>query len=63
MNISRNALKELIESRGGKVSGSVSARTDYLINNDITSNSSKNRKAKELGVTIITEEDFLGFIE
>ena len=59
----RNALKELIESRGGKVSGSVSARTDYLINNDITSNSSKNRKAKELGVTIITEEDFLGFIE
>ena len=55
----RNALKDFIESKGGKVSGSVSARTDYLINNDITSNSSKNKKAKELGVKIITEDDFL----
>ncbi len=54
----RNALKELIESKGGKVSGSVSAKTDYLINNDITSNSSKNKKAKELGIRIITEKDF-----
>ncbi len=54
----RNALKELIESKGGKVSGSVSAKTDYLINNDITSNSSKNKKAKELGIRIITETDF-----
>ena len=55
----RNALKDFIESKGGKVSGSVSARTDYLINNDITSNSGKNKKAKELGVKIITEDDFL----
>ena len=55
----RNALKELIESKGGKVSGSVSARTDYLINNDLTSGSSKNKKAKELGIPIINEDDFL----
>ena len=55
----RNALKELIESKGGKVSGSVSAKTDYLINNDINSNSSKNKKAKELNVRIITEADFM----
>ena len=54
----RNALKDLIESKGGKVSGSVSAKTDYLINNDITSASSKNKKAKELGIPIITEDDF-----
>ena len=58
----RNALKELIESKGGKVSGSVSANTDYLINNDITSNSSKNKKAKELGVPIISENDFEGLL-
>ncbi len=55
----RNALKELIESKGGKVAGSVSAKTDYLINNDFASNSSKNKKAKELGIPIITEEDFI----
>lgn len=54
----RNALKDLIESLGGKVVGSVSAKTDYLINNDVTSNSSKNKKAKELNVQIISEEDF-----
>ena len=54
----RNALKDLIESLGGKVAGSVSAKTDYLINNDVTSNSSKNKKAKELNVQIISEEDF-----
>lgn len=54
----RNALKDLIESLGGKVAGSVSAKTDYLINNDVASNSSKNKKAKELGVEIISEEDF-----
>ena len=54
----RNALKDLIESLGGKVTGSVSAKTDYLINNDVTSNSSKNKKAKELNVQIISEEDF-----
>lgn len=59
----RNALKELIESKGGKVSGSVSARTDYLINNDINSGSSKNKKAKELGVKIITEADFVKMTE
>nr|MCR5508063.1 NAD-dependent DNA ligase LigA [Lachnospiraceae bacterium] len=53
----RNALKELIESKGGKVSGSVSVKTDYLINNDINSGSSKNKKAKELGVRIITENE------
>lgn len=54
----RNALKDLIESLGGKVAGTVSAKTDYLINNDVTSNSSKNKKAKELNVQIISEEDF-----
>jgi DNA ligase (NAD+) len=54
----RNALKELIEQKGGKVTGSVTAKTDYLINNDILSNSSKNQKAKELGVPIITEDEF-----
>ena len=59
----RNALKELIESKGGKVSGSVSARTDFLINNDINSGSSKNKKAKELGVKIITEDDFIKMTE
>jgi len=59
----RNALKDLIESLGGKVAGSVSAKTDYLINNDVTSNSSKNKKAKELGVQIISEEDFNSLIK
>jgi len=54
----RNELKDYIESLGGKVTGSVTAKTDYLINNDITSNSSKNKKAKELGVSIINEEMF-----
>ena len=57
--LNRNELKDLIEKNGGKVSGSVSNKTDYLINNDTASNSSKNRKAKELGVLIISEEDFL----
>ena len=55
----RNAVKDYIEKRGGKVTGSVSAKTNYLINNDATSSSSKNKKAKELGVEIITEKDFL----
>lgn len=55
----RDALKEVIEERGGKVAGSVTGKTVCLINNDITSNSSKNRKAKELGVEIVTEEDFI----
>lgn len=56
---SRNELKELIEAKGGKVTGSVTGRTVCLINNDITSASSKNKKAKELNVPILTEEDFL----
>ncbi|MDY3919731.1 MAG: NAD-dependent DNA ligase LigA [Candidatus Limivivens sp.] len=55
----RNELKALIESRGGKVTGSVSAKTSYLINNDTTSGSSKNKKAKELGIPILSEEEFL----
>ena len=52
----RSALKEKIENAGGKVTGSVTSKTSYLINNDITSLSSKNKKAKELGVPIITEK-------
>ena len=59
----RNELKELIENNGGKVSGSVSSKTNFLINNDTASNSSKNKKAKELGVEIISEEDFLKLLE
>ena len=59
----RNELKELIEKNGGKVSGSVSSKTNYLINNDTASNSSKNKKSKELGVEIISEEDFLKLLE
>ncbi|MBP3609922.1 MAG: NAD-dependent DNA ligase LigA [Lachnospiraceae bacterium] len=55
----RNELKAYIEERGGKVAGSVSKNTDYLINNDNMSSSSKNKTAKELGVPIITEEEFL----
>ena len=55
----RSEVKELIEGRGGKVTGSVTSKTNYLINNDSTSNSSKNKKAKELGVQIITEDEFI----
>lgn len=55
----RDEIVDLITSMGGKVSGSVSAKTSYLLNNDISSTSSKNRKAKELNVPIITEEDFI----
>lgn len=55
----RNEMKELIEERGGKVTGSVTGKTTYLINNDISSNSGKNKKAKELEIPIISEEDFL----
>lgn len=58
----RNEIKELIESLGGKVTGSVSAKTDYLINNDALSNSSKNKNAAKLGVPVITEEEFLKLI-
>lgn len=52
-------LKNYIEKHGGKAAGSVSAKTSYLINNDKESTSSKNKKAKELGVSILSEEDFL----
>lgn len=55
----RNELKEVIEREGGKVTGSVTAKTSYLINNDSLSNSSKNKKAKELDIPILTEEEFL----
>ena len=55
----REALQELIEKNGGKATASVTSKTDYLINNDIMSNSSKNKKAKELGVRIISESDFI----
>ena len=55
----RKQLKEEIEQMGGKVTGSVSKKTDYLINNDKTSASSKNKKAQELGIPILSEEDFL----
>ncbi|QIB70210.1 NAD-dependent DNA ligase LigA [Aminipila butyrica] len=55
----REALKALIESKGGKVTSSVTSKTTSLINNDALSNSSKNKKAKELGIEIITEEDFM----
>ncbi|MGN0306528.1 MAG: NAD-dependent DNA ligase LigA [Lachnospiraceae bacterium] len=55
----RNALKERIEVLGGKVAGSVSAKTTALINNDATSNSAKNKKAREAGVDILTEEEFM----
>ena len=55
----RDALKDIIEQRGGKVAGSVSAKTEALINNDVNSTSGKNKKAKELGIRIISEEDFL----
>lgn len=55
----RNAMKAAIEQFGGKVAGSVSSNTECLINNDFASNSSKNKKAKELGVKIMSEEDFI----
>lgn len=59
----RNEVKAVIEARGGKVTGSVTGKTNYLINNDTTSNSSKNKKAKELNIPIISEEDFLKMLE
>ena len=58
----RNELKDRIISLGGKAAGSVSSKTDYLINNDVTSSSSKNKKARELGIPILSEEDFLAMI-
>ena len=58
----RKELQELIERRGGKVTGSVTSKTNYLINNDVTSTSSKNKKANELGIPIISEETFLELV-
>ena len=58
----RGEVKELIESLGGKVTGSVTSKTNYLINNDVTSTSSKNKKANELGIPIISEERFLELV-
>ena len=58
----RNACKEKIESMGGKVAGSVSSKTSYLVNNDNTSTSSKNKKAKELNIPIITEEELISLL-
>ena len=58
----RAEVKEEIEKRGGKVTGSVTSKTNYLINNDVNSTSSKNRKARDLGVPIISEEEFLNML-
>lgn len=58
----RNEVKALIESLGGKVTGSVTSKTNYLINNDVASTSSKNKKANELGIPIISEETFLEMV-
>lgn len=59
----RKELQELIEARGGKAAGSVTSKTTYLINNDTASASSKNKKARELGIPILSEEDFLNLLE
>lgn len=59
----RGEVKELIESLGGKVTGSVTSKTNYLINNDVTSASSKNKKANDLGIPIISEETFLDMVQ
>ena len=56
----RDAFKAYVESQGGRVAGSVSAKTSFLVNNDIESSSSKNKKAKELGIPIISEDEFVG---
>lgn len=59
----RDELKAVIERNGGKVVGSISGKTDYLINNDVNSTSSKNNSAKKLNIPIISEEDFLAMLE
>lgn len=59
----RNEVKAIIEAKGGKVTGSVTSKTNYLINNDINSNSSKNKKAKELNIPIIDEATFARWVE
>ncbi len=61
--VNRGEVKELIESLGGKVTGSVTSKTNYLINNDVTSTSSKNKKANDLGIPIISEETFLDMVQ
>ena len=58
----RDTAKEQIEALGGKVAGSVSAKTSFLVNNDINSTSGKNKKAKELGVPIINEDELINMI-
>ena len=55
----RNEVKQFIEEHGGKATGSVTGNTSYLVNNDITSTSGKNKKAKELGVPIISEDELI----
>ena len=59
----RDALKQEIEEKGGKVAGSVSAKTSYLINNDLTSNSGKNKKARELGIPVISEGEMVKWLK
>ena len=58
----RDALVRDIEAQGGKTAGSVSAKTSYLINNDLLSNSGKNKKARELGIPVISEEDMIRWL-
>ena len=58
----RKELQKFIESKGGKVTGSVTSKTNWLINNDVESTSSKNKKARELGIPIISEKDFLEMV-
>ena len=58
----RDALVKVIEEAGGKVAGSVSKNTNYLINNDVESTSGKNKKAKDLNIPIISEEDFMAML-
>ena len=60
---SRSDLKEAIEQKGGKVTGSVTGKTTCLINNDVTSSSAKNKKARDLGVPVVSEEDFMSLQE
>ena len=59
----RKQLQEQIEALGGKATGSVTKKTDYLINNDRNSSSSKNKKARELEIPILTEEEFMDMIK
>ncbi len=59
----RKELQNFIESRGGRATGSVTAKTTYLINNNVNSASSKNKKARELGIPILSEEDLLKLLE